>query len=316
MLELLVSDRIYRPFRKDIDSLGPDLVACVINGDSITPDPVEPRVLLYTADIPGEQLASMLTRYPSIEWIQVGMAGVETLLPHLGGYRGTVTNMTGWHADAVGEWVLGMVLAHARKLASVFRNSQEGLWKREVGEEISGKTLGIVGAGWIGNSVATRAAAFGMDVIGIRRSPGALPHFSNVDGPGGLPELLERSHYVLISVPLTAHTRGMIDGRAFELMRNDAVLINVARGSVVNTEDLMKALARNAIAGAILDVTDPEPLPEHHPLWSMPNVIIGAHSAWLSVRSEGRIMSSFGENFRRWAAGKPMRNVVDSKREY
>jgi phosphoglycerate dehydrogenase-like enzyme len=175
----------------------------------------------------------------------------------------------------------------------------------------------VVGLGGIGSEVARRGKGFGMEVLATRRSDTPPPHYVDRQArPDKLMELLPEADVVVLCVPLTKQTEGMIGARELEAFKPDAYLVNVARGKVVDTEALLEALEDGRLAGACLDVTDPEPLPPGHPLWTMPNVVITPHMSGRSELTAQRWRAVYLENLRRFGAGEPLLNVVDKSAGY
>lgn len=177
--------------------------------------------------------------------------------------------------------------------------------------EAFGKTLGVVGAGSIGREVAKQAKAFDMKTIGLRRNPQPMPFFDEVLPRTQLDDLLSRSDYVVLATPLTPETRHMIGEAQFAKMKPSALFINVARGGVVDQEALIRALQNGVIAGAALDVTDPEPLPADNPLWDMENVIITPHMSADAPILVQIAVDFFCENIKRYRAGERLINQMD-----
>ncbi|MDQ7858800.1 MAG: D-2-hydroxyacid dehydrogenase [Armatimonadota bacterium] len=265
--------------------------------------------------IPSEVLA----RASRLRWIHTTAAGADGLIvPAVREGRVVLTSSVGIHTVGLPEHVMALVLAFARRLHVAVRQQAARRWDRAavVGEEIQGKTLGILGLGAIGRAVAERAAAFGMRVIGTRRTPTAVPHVERVLGPEGTDEVLRAADYLVIVVPLTPQTEGLIDARALGLMKRSAILINVGRGKVVREADLIAALREGVIAGAGLDVFEREPLPADSPLYAMENVIITPHVSGASRTYYDRAIPLFCDNLRRFLDGRPMVNVVDPGRGY
>jgi phosphoglycerate dehydrogenase-like enzyme len=259
-----------------------------------------------------------------IRWIQLPYAGAErcVAIPAVRERDILVTNAQRIYGPEIAEHVLAMTLMFSRGLYVYYPEQQAGRWSRgAVPEErlweLSGKTMLVAGLGGIGTETARRAHALGMNVIATRGSRREGPDFVSYVGLADeLPELAERADVVVNATPLTPATRGMFDADFFARMKPTAYFINVGRGASVVTDDLVAALRNGAIAGAGLDVTDPEPLPAGHPLWSMPNVIITPHiSAGSDVRL-GRLWIVMRENLRRYAAGERMLSVVDVERGY
>jgi len=183
--------------------------------------------------------------------------------------------------------------------------------------ELDGKTMLVVGLGGIGTEVAHRAHALGMRVVATRRSSRSGPEFVDYVGLADeLVALLAEADVVVNATPLTAETEGMFDAAFFAGMKPTAYFINVGRGRSVVTDDLVAALEAGKLAGAGLDVTDPEPLPPSHPLWRLPNVIITPHVAASSIEARERQRIVIRENLRRYAAGEPMLSVVSVTRGY
>ncbi len=262
---------------------------------------------------------AMLERATALTWIHSTAAGVDDLLsPAVTSGRVILTSSVGIHTVGLPEHVMALVLAFARRLHIAVRNQARHRWDRSpsIGEEIHGKVLGILGLGAIGRALAERATAFGMRVIGTKRTPELLPHVDRVLPPSGTDDVLRESDYLAIVLPLTTETRGLIDRRALGVMRSTAVLINVGRGAVIQEAALIEALKARTIAGAGLDVFEREPLPVDSPLYDMENVIITPHVSGASLTYLDRAIPLFCDNLRRYLDGAPMHNVVDPARGY
>jgi phosphoglycerate dehydrogenase-like enzyme len=204
-----------------------------------------------------------------------------------------------------------------------YANQLEGDWQRQVdlgqGEflELGGRTVLIVGLGGIGTQVARRAYGLGMRVIATRGSRREGPDFVEYVGLGDEAlELARQADVVINAAPLTEQTRGFFNAAFFEAMKPTAYFVSVGRGQSTVTDDLIAALEAGKLAGAGLDVTDPEPLPQDHPLWRAPRVIITPHTAGRSDRSRERLFLLVQENLRRYVAGEPLYSVVDIERGY
>jgi len=261
----------------------------------------------------------VIERATRLKWIHATAAGVDTLLfPSVLNGRVLLTSSVGIHTAVLPEHVMAVILAFARRLHVAVRNQMARRWDRgaTIGEELEGKVLGVLGLGAIGRALAPRAAAFGMRVIGTKRSPEEIPHVEKVLPPDGTAEVLQTADFVVVLLPLTAQTRGLIDAKALALMKPTAVLINVGRGPVVQEAALIDALRQGTIAGAGLDVFDREPLPADSPLYELKNVIITPHVSGASPTYLDRAIPLFCENLRRYLAGAPMLNTVDPKRGY
>jgi D-2-hydroxyacid dehydrogenase (NADP+) len=256
-----------------------------------------------------------------LRWIQSPSAGVEHYLtdafiesPVL------LTNAKGCYAPAIAEHVFGLLFALTRRIAEQAVFGQQGRWQpTEPMYELRDMTMGIVGFGGIGRETARRARAMDMRVLAAdirpmyREELGGLADELFLVQDGGWLEMLGRCDVVVCAAPHTRLSAGMFDGRAFDAMRSGAFFINVSRGKLVNTGDLMEALSRKQIAGAGLDVTDPEPLPSGHPLWNMDQVVITPHTAGRGQYSWLRVEEVFSENVRRYVHDLPLLNLVDKR---
>jgi phosphoglycerate dehydrogenase-like enzyme len=257
-----------------------------------------------------------------LAWIHSSAAGVGRMLfPALVESAVTLTNSRGMNAGAVAEHTFAMLLAFARRVRAALEAQGERRWAQEDLSglpTLGGQTLGLIGLGAIGLALARLGRAFGMRVIGIRRSPalGCPPDVDDVLAPDELPRLLGESDVVVVAAPLTPETRGLIGAREFRLMKRSALFANVARGRLVREADLVAALRDGTIAGAVLDVFEQEPLDPGSPLWAMPNVIISPHVAGFRADYWEAAVDLFSENLRRFLRGEALLNVVDKRRGY
>lgn len=270
--------------------------------------------------------AKILSQAPELFWVQVYWAGVEDCVAHPGMSKGDklLTNGQRIGSPALAEHAIAMMLVLARGL-DVYHSNQvmKGKWQSDIGLEradfleLEGRTVLVVGLGGIGTQVAKRAHGLGMHVIATRGSRREGPDYVDYVGLADeVNELAGRADVVINTVPLTDKTRGMFDSTFFDAMKSRAYFVSVGRGGSTVTDDLVAALKSGSIAGAGLDVTDPEPLPEGHPLWTMPRVIISPHTAGRSDKGRQRLLLMVQENLRRYVAGEPMLSVVDIERGY
>lgn len=282
---------------------------------------LERSEILVSWTLTEEQFA----RCRNLRWVHSPAAGVTQLLrPALVASDVIVTNATTVHAVPVAEQAVALMLALTRRLRDCFLYQAERRWGQKdswqpgrVPTEINGKTLGLVGLGAIGREVAARARALGMKVAAVKRDPSrGASAADRVYPPPQLPALLEEADYVVLAAPDIPETLRLIGERELRRMKPEAFLINVSRGTLVDTEALVRALEAGTIAGAGLDVTDPEPLPPAHPLWTMPNVMITPHLGGATNRYWPRQTELLEENLRRYLAGEPLLNLVDKKRGY
>jgi phosphoglycerate dehydrogenase-like enzyme len=258
-----------------------------------------------------------LVRAKRLRWIQLTSAGAEQLLEardRLGAV--VVTNTRGIHADLMADYALGVLVMLQWDFPRMLRDQQARTWNQRLAMPLAGKTLGVVGTGAIGGEIVRRAAVFGMDVLAIRRTPGAVDGAGEVLTADRLREALPRCDFVVLVVPVTAATRSMIGDAELRAMKREGFLVNIARGSVVDERALIAALREGVIAGAALDVFDEEPLPADSPLWTLPNVILTPHVAGEPADYARRVADVFLDNIARWRRDEPLRNVVDLEQGY
>lgn len=280
------------------------------------------RVLDEAEIVAGWFPHDLLPQARRLRWLQEWGAGVDWLLrqPEAAELDFTLTNASGVHAIQISEQIIGYLLAFARQLPQAIRAQQRREWqsaKREQVFELAGKTMLLIGVGAIGERTAAIASALGMRVLGIRRNPaGELPGIAAMYGPERLLDLLPEADCVVLTIPLSRDTQGMIGERELRAMKPTSHLINIGRGGTIQETVLIQALREGWIAGAGLDVFEQEPLPEASPLWELDNVIITAHYAGMSPAYDERAMAIFLDNLERYRAGQPLRNVVDKAAGY
>ncbi len=254
----------------------------------------------------------------ALKWVQQGSAGVETIvtIPELRDSDIILTNMQRAFGPPIADQAMAYLLAFTRGLNGFIVSKEWNRPKEAVFEELHGKTMLVIGLGGIGSEIAKRAFGCGMNVLATDPKVLDAP-FSvrELHRPEALTSLLPRADVVASAVPLTPESRKLINAQTIALMKKGSLLINVSRGGVVDTDALMAALKSGRIAGAGLDVTDPEPLPKGHPLWAL-NTIITPHTAGQSEGSERRRHEVFKENLRRFSQGLMLVNVVDKKAGY
>jgi phosphoglycerate dehydrogenase-like enzyme len=264
----------------------------------------------------------LLGRAPRLRWVQQWGAGVDWLLrfPEAADMSFLLTNASGVHAIPISEHIMGMLLMFARGLHGAVRAQSRREWWRPKHRdvfELAGKTMLLVGVGAIGARTAELAVAHGMRVEGIRRdSQTAVPGIAAMYGPQALRERLAHADIVVLTVPLSRETQGLIGAPELAAMKPSAYLVNIGRGATVDEAALVAALRAGRLAGAGLDVFGEEPLPDTSPLWDMENVIITAHYSGNTPAYDGRAMAIFLDNLRRFQAGEPLRNLVDKHAGY
>ncbi|WP_116472755.1 D-2-hydroxyacid dehydrogenase [Zobellella maritima] len=271
----------------------------------------EADILLVT-DFRTELLERAWPDRPKLKWVHATSAGVDRLcFPALRDSNIVLTNARGNFERGIAEYVLGAILMFAKDTLTNLRLQQSRSWQHRETESLIGKQVLVMGAGAIGAEVARMLGAMGMRVTGVARSARVQPPFARVCAQDDLPALLPQADYVVVTAPLTPRTRGLFDRTAFRAMAPHARFINVGRGPIVVTDDLLHALQAEEIAGAALDVFDTEPLPPEHPLWTQPNVMISAHMAGDVVGWERRLGEQFMVNFTRFERGERLLNEVD-----
>lgn len=268
---------------------------------------------LFMWDFLSDALESAWPSVDRLRWLHIASAGVDKLLfPGLVRSDVTLTNSRGIFEDSIAEYVLGLVLAFAKDLQRTLEEQREHRWLHRESERIAGRSVLIAGTGPIGRAVARMLRAAGMRVTGIgRTSRTGDPDFGTVHPSDELRQHLPAADFVVALAPLTEQTKGMFDAGAFRAMPEHARLINVGRGALVVTEDLIGALRDGEIAGAALDVFETEPLDSESPLWSMRNVVISPHMSGDFIGWRRALAELFVDNFARWRAGSELRNVVD-----
>lgn len=253
-----------------------------------------------------------------LRWIQTTAAGLDKLLvPELVARNFIITNASGVHAPQVVEMAWALTLTVARRMPTFFARQQAHRWQWELPYDLDGSTAGIIGLGGIGRRYASIAAAFGMRVLAVDlHSPPQSDSVAAVWKMDRLDDLLAQSDVVLVSCPYTPETRYLINRQRLDQMKPTAILVNIARGGIVDENALADALRSGRLAGAGLDVVETEPLPSESPLWDVPNLVITPHSAGLSPRRMHRLAEFFCQNLQRYLSGQPLQNVVDCQRGY
>ncbi|MBI2461097.1 MAG: D-2-hydroxyacid dehydrogenase [Candidatus Rokubacteria bacterium] len=266
--------------------------------------------VLYTWGFPGE----LLPRAKRLRWVQIMGAGVDRFLtaPLPPGVK--LTRAPGVFGPWMAQYALGWLLWVTQRMEAVRQAQQARRWAPFNADRLHGRTLGILGAGSIGRAIARAARAFGMRVTGVTRSGRRVAGVDRVYGRGALRAFLREADWVVVVLPLTPETRGIIGEPELRAMKPSAWLVNIGRGALVEEAALIRALQERWIAGAILDVFPKEPLPPEHPLWALPNVVVTPHIAGPSTPEE--IAPIFNANLRRYLADRRLLGLVDRRRGY
>ena len=275
-------------------------------------------------DFDRSHLEDLPERAPALRWIQATSAGIGQLVAeHRYGERMShvvFTTTSGVHAIPLAEYALMSILMFRRRVLEMLADQRDRRWERFASTDLRERSLAVVGMGSIGTEVARVASEFGMHTVGVKRTvtgvDAAALHLDALYGLEELHEALRGAEHVVLSVPHTPDTEGMIGAAELALLAPGAIVVNVARGAVVHESALVDALESGHLGGAALDVFWEEPLPADSPFWSMPNVLVCAHSAGTSDRENERITDIFCENLRRYLAGEPLLNVLDAVRMY
>jgi phosphoglycerate dehydrogenase-like enzyme len=268
----------------------------------------------------GEGLVDLVRRAPRLEWVQARNAGAgEQLRAGLAidaetAGRVTVTTASGAHAGPLAEFAILGLLAFAKDLPQHQRWQRERHWpdgQTPVGE-LRGRTLLLVGVGAIGTETARLASAFGMRVLAVKRTlDDVVPHVDELHPVSDLRTLVGRADAIVVTLPGTEATRGLLDADTLAAVKPGAVLVNVGRGAVLDEAALAQRLQDGTLKGAALDVFTEEPLPQDSPLWGLENVILTPHDIALTDNEEPRIVDLFIDNLRRRLDGRPLRNALD-----
>jgi phosphoglycerate dehydrogenase-like enzyme len=271
----------------------------------------------------GDCSAELLARAVHLQWIQYGQAGVEHCVqqPLVRERRPLITNMQRTAGPSIAEHVITLMMALSRHLPFFLHAQAQGHWVEwddaPMLSDLEGKTVLVVGLGGIGTEVASRAHALGMRVVATRASGRTGPDYVSYVGlPDEMLKLARDADFVVNCTPLTPQTTGIFNRQFFQTMKRSAFFLSVGRGKSTVTADLVAALGSGTIAGAGLDVFDPEPLPPDHPLWRAPNIIITPHLSAKTAASEVNYNQLLRENLRRYVAGEAMLSVVDIDRGY
>ena len=255
---------------------------------------------------------------PKVRWIQSTSSGIGPFVERLAYAQRmpntVITRASGVHARPLAEFCVMVLLMFRKGIFRVLEDQNRRHWERYAGTDLEGRTLVVVGLGGVGREVARMAKAFGMWVVGVERfgfpyDPGLFP-LDELRPANELHAVLGEAEHLVLIAPHTPETEGMIGARELALMPEGAVLINIARGALVDEQALIEALRSGRLAGAGLDVFAEEPLPDDSPLWEMPNVLVSPHSASTSDRENSRLTELFCQNLRRFLDGEPLINVL------
>ncbi|MGA7670589.1 MAG: D-2-hydroxyacid dehydrogenase [Nitrolancea sp.] len=317
LTKLVLGFELEQPYVERIRTTYPDVEVVVCTERAKLPEMMDGAQALIGWGLN----ADLMQNHPELRWFATGGAGVDgVLFPELIESDLILTNNSGVHAPHMAEYLLGMMLGFVRGLPELMRAQTRHEWRGRDGltvYELGRQTLAVVGLGDIGQALAWRANAIGMRVIGSRRHPGEAPRgVERIYAPEALHDMLSEADHVAITLPLTDETRGLFGSAEFAVMKPTSFIYNIGRGAIIDSDALMSALNGGQIAGAGLDVTDPEPLPADSPLWDMEDVVITAHTSGRGPFYWERGIELLVENIGRFMRDEPMLNVVDKKAGY
>ncbi len=259
-----------------------------------------------------------------LKWIHFGAAGIEhSLFPELLNSQIVLTNARGIHAEPVSEFILAAMLYFSKRFPDCQQFKLDQQWRQwDIARQmvqLNGKKLGIIGFGAIGKSLAKKAKSFSMEVIAVKRTqriPETARNCDHLLPPLDLPLLLKNADYVAITCPLTPHTRGMLGWDELEIMKTNAILVNISRGAILDESALIQTLRENRIAGAALDVFTEEPLAENHPLFQLDNVLLSPHISGNFPEYQTDVCLQFAQYLGRYLSGKKPGNIIGKQRLY
>ena len=303
--------------KKRLEAINPNANYIYENPDTVTKEKIDESDVIL-----GSVATAAVAGSKNLKWLQLWSAGSDRFQQFGKFPEGAIlTNGTGGYGLTISEHTIAMIIMLKRKLHLHYLDQLEGKWGNGVGEisSIYGSKILIIGLGDLGTEFAKKAKAMGAYIIGVRRSQKPAPEFvDEVYTVDKLDELLPQADVITVSVPDTDATRHLLDKKRLGMLKENAVIINVGRGGAIDTEALSEALEEGQIGGAALDVTDPEPLPSDHKLWTLPNVLITPHSSGNHNLPETyrRLIEIAIENYGYYTNDKPMRNIVDFNRQY
>jgi phosphoglycerate dehydrogenase-like enzyme len=271
---------------------------------------------LVGLNVPGELLEDL----PRLRWIQCLSVAVGSLPTDPRLARDVrVTNTAGLYGDAIAEYVVWAMITLFRQFHRVMQNQRKRRWQQVFGERIENKTVGILGLGNVGRNIARMSATLGMQTIGFGRpgaAQGSVEHVREIDGIDNLADRIPELDAVVVCLPLTPQTRQIVDSALLSRMKSTAILINVARGGLIDESAVYDAVASGQIAGAALDVFDKEPLRWWDRRWSSQNILVTPHTSAMTAEYKTRVADLIRQNMVRFAEGKPLINEVDRSRGY
>jgi len=279
----------------------------------VVTDAMRDAHVLAGFNLPTHRLADI----PDLRWIHLVSAGVNHLLPlDWLPRRVVLTNSSGVHSELAGEYAAAAILMLNFRVPVHVTHQRRGHWNQVFNSPLAGKTVVLVGLGAIGGAAARHARRLGLRVLGVRSSGRAHPHADRIHIPADLPKLLPHADFVVVTAPLTPASRHLIGAHELDLLKPGAGLVNMSRAGLVDYDAMVRRLETGQLAGAVIDVCDPEPLPPESPLWRTPNLVITPHVSSDPTDYVPRMTRIFVDNARRLLAGRPLQNRVEPQRGY
>jgi phosphoglycerate dehydrogenase-like enzyme len=299
----------------EIRELAPDLGLKIVDSSSDYAKVLEASEIVF-----GWPKTDLLKKAKNLKWLHLPSAGVDRYA-NKEIYQNQdiiLTNSSGVYGKPIAEHVFAMILAHNRNLIDYAYDKKEKKWQRKNDiKDLFNSTVGILGLGDIGSTIAKRAKAWGAEVLALKRTVAELPDYvDQIYLNQDLDKMLKKSDYVILTLPGTPATEEIIGREELQIMKESAFIVNIGRGSLIEQDALIEALEKGWIAGAGLDVTDPEPLPEASKLWELENVILTPHTSGFSPTNDQRRFELFKENLRFYLKNEDLINQVDFELKY
>lgn len=299
----------------EIRELAPDLGLKIVDSSSDYAEVLEASEIVF-----GWPKTDLVKKAKNLKWLHLPSAGVDRYA-NKEIYQNQdiiLTNSSGVYGKPIAEHVFAMILAHNRNLIDYAYDKKEKKWQRKNDiKDLFNSTVGILGLGDIGSTIAKRAKAWGAEVLALKRTVAELPDYvDQIYLNQDLDKMLKKSDYVILTLPGTPATEEIIGREELQIMKESAFIVNIGRGSLIEQDALIEALEADWIAGAGLDVTDPEPLPEASKLWELENVILTPHTSGFSPTNDQRRFELFKENLRFYLKNEDLINQVDFELKY
>ncbi len=272
-------------------------------------DVMEEVEILFSWQIPDD----LLKRAKSLKWFFSTAAGNENLVKNPSFPESAILTKTTIYGEMMAEYVLGYLLYFIRDLSKYFEEQRRKIWRQARPGRLRGKTMGLLGLGSVGKTIAKFGKQFGMNVLGMKRNPGPVEHVDQVMGPEDLVKVMPRVDTLVVALPLTPGTFHLLGEKELGLMKEGAVLFNIGRGKTIDEKALLNVLKAKKIK-AVLDVFEDEPLPKESELWGLENVVITPHVSGINM--PGEICEEFVRNYERWVKGEPLIGLVDRQKGY